>query len=607
MNAPRSFIPVIADCILCVILFLFFWLWWNPAIYYQYAFCWQTAYAGLHDLRFLTDLPLYPGKLIEYPAAIMLDGFAVPWLGAAIVTAVAVAVSWLTGRIITHCGAPDMRGLKYLPAIAILLQFVYYTHLLIDSLSVIAALALTLAYLRARQLRAGLRIGIFAFFAAALYLCATHAYVIFAVPCIIIELGGNRGYGAACMELLISALLPAIIVGAFFPMMGTASAYVPRLLLFGQSSSSPSLYLRMTGVPNAVLHYSLFFIVPCIAAISIVAEKLAAMRKSAPRKRPPAGHAAYAGIVLSVIIGAGMTLAYIRCNPGFPSRHNAVINYAVETDNWEMLLREAPKMPLRHFTAFHYFMVNRALYHAGKLLSDLFRFPQGPAVLVLNTEDKALGPPIPKYSWACLAYYELGKLALAEHCALESQHLTHNPGTLRLLASLYALKGLPEASRNCCNVLRESPLYRQWARGHLDSLAANPQQVRDMEARRLQSSRQMAFEFKVANYLVWCELDSIAASVAAFREFNYPALPRLCQEALLLREIIKREKSDLHGYSISSETIESFNAFGSALKSAGIGEDGHATGTARFRDSYFDYYLNESRFKNGDENANSGR
>ena len=68
----------------------------------------------------------------------------------------------------------------------------------------------------------------------------------------------------------------------------------------------------------------------------------------------------------------------------------------------------------------------------------------------------------------------------------------------------------------------------------------------------------MAFEYLMACYLLTAQLDKFVQNLSRLDDFDYPKIPRLYEEAILIYQIATDRKVDLKGHQISLESRQRF-------------------------------------------------
>jgi hypothetical protein len=294
------------------------------------------------------------------------------------------------------------------------------------------------------------------------------------------------------------------------------------------------------------------------------------------------------------------------------------VNYFARHGRWTELLEASRHVPPDRYTIYANCDVNRALYHTGRLASDMFSYPQYGSRSLLLTGDEALPPVelVRRSIRQAEVLYELGLVNQSEHSAHEAlEQAGYCPVAVRRLALVNLVKGLPEAAGVYLRALSRDPLYREWTQEYLslsaDSgrLAASPEIQRErglmlkrdmagdatpLDLFRENEHNQMAFEYLMAYALLEGQHAPVAHYLGYLDTFGYPAgrIPRHYEEAILLQERMAGATTDLHGRTINPETARRFESF--LARSQELGSDPSVLLKALYEDfgnTYYYYYL----------------
>jgi hypothetical protein len=514
----------ISDLILFISLFLAVLLWVHPAINFCYPGFWRYVPVEGYTTWFLTDAPLGPGKFSYWLASLLAPALSNPIAGSLVITAIACILCGLTGQALARFGVRNLSALKYVPAMIVFFQFVYLLNPLPQSIaSIIGLIALWIIQI-AGSFGSRNRVLLFLGFAILIIISAVEALLMFAVLCILFESIVKRNYFVACIEATAIACLPAAITILFSPFSTIADTYARMFPIFPD-------YVSFIGL----LPFSFRIFFPCIGIIALIDKPIGTISNVFKRKKPGKTfdtlNKAYRATLPGALIIL-LTIGIIRFNhePFTLARPNAVINYAMLSHKWDLLLDEAGKIPERYLTDSKIHLVDRALYHKGRLLDDLFMFPQNQNTLLLfpySGSTTSLGPADRFWAlfWGGWTYFELGLVNTAEHCALEALSQIYYPQGLQLLAMIYAIKDMPEASRTCLTALRKDRAYRSWAANYLDAMKTDQKLSQSPEITSVRSvalkeefilpdmspvanlvkenhQNRMAFEYLIASYLI---------------------------------------------------------------------------------------------------------
>jgi hypothetical protein len=495
-------------------------------------------------------------------------------------------------------------------------QFYYLINPLPQALSIIVALGALLFYRMCgvKYPHQKWRIPLFLAFACLVLIIGGGSFLVFSALAVMYDVFVRRHILIATVNLTIAAIVPAIMTLLFYP--------------FNSLSDTYGLFVPMFPlVPSiiSILPFVWWFFYMSFPIMALIEKPFADFGNKRNKNRIGA-HFLLSGsltgsIFLSLVVCAASALI-IRFNrePLARARSNAVLNLGMVQDAWSTILEESKKIPQRYLTDSKIHVIDRSLFHQGKLLEDLFAFPQNQNALLLfpySGTARTLAPSDRFWTavWAGHTYFELGMVNTAEHCALEATSQFYYPEGLRLLSNIYAVKEMPEARLNCLRALRKDRGYRAWADACLK--APNPDENTVLDAdissarsnaiteRFMESGKpplsllvkehpknRMAFEYLVASFLIGRQLDSVAAYTSELKEWQYAEIPRLCEEALLLYSFLTEKMPVLFGFTISQESMESFERFCSILYTQHGGRADEALhDLSAFTNSYFFYYV----------------
>jgi hypothetical protein len=302
------------------------------------------------------------------------------------------------------------------------------------------------------------------------------------------------------------------------------------------------------------------------------------------------------------------------------------INRLALQEQWPEVLAEGRRLPRREYRPAVSLAVNRALYETGQFPSAMFSYPQhvfGITVGMPTTGAEADWFFVRRNELFFQRDDELLGLGLVEHAECEAHNALgifgHHPVILKRLALVNITKGQPEAARVFLGALSRCVGYRGWARDALRRLEADPlwsddpemQQVRSMMGTRspglvgqgveerldaaLRANRRnrMAFEYKMAFYLLTRQLEKFAADLHRLEDFDYGDIPRHYQEAVLIQEAVSGERVDLRGGQIAPEVQEALREFERVRRRFANQGDARVAREALRRglgDTYFFYY-----------------
>ena len=262
------------------------------------------------------------------------------------------------------------------------------------------------------------------------------------------------------------------------------------------------------------------------------------------------------------------------------------IEYFAANEMWSKVLAETHEIPLQEYSVFICHDANRALYHTGRLMHDLFSYPQFRHLLILTSGPEVYVSYLKQSNLA----YEMGDMNKAEHYAHESLELVeYNPEALKLLAKISIVKRQPDNARVFLNLLRRDFIYRDWADRYLAGLEEDPFLVDDTEIQNTRSlmpiadavempttdydyfmplllsnrPNRMAFEYYVTSLLLGNQFNPVAGAVSSLDTYGYPTgtIPRHFQEALLVSQHSTGRRPRIGDRIIEVDNIGRFNDF----------------------------------------------
>jgi hypothetical protein len=569
-----------ADWILFPAFFSCVLFWVKPSHLYNYPIFFRHIAIETYAPWFITGAPPYPGKMTDLIASFVAPLLASAWAGSAVLTIIAFVMCWLLGSFLAKTGAHNVLDLKFIPALLMLLELGLVVNPLPAAVSMMIGLALVCLYQVFGRLAAWQRCVLFAVLSAAVYAAAVQSLFTFAVLCIVFEVSVRRKYLPAAIEAVMAGLVPLVISGFFFTLISPADAYGYLVPDLPKNRSVTELL--------PFIFWTIPILVAAIAALRGLIGRAAVLLKwKIPGTATITGHSTFRGMLTSVLAALFFAGAVWICRGAlWRARPAVAIQYAMLTRNWDLLLDEAGKVPNRFLTAYEIHAVNRALYHKGRLLEDLYKVPQNQNSLLPFPFTKSSIPTdaFQDFVWGGPTWFELGLVNIAEHCALEAVTQCYYPQGMVLLSKIYFVKDMPGAGRTCLAALQKDIWLRQWAKTYTDSIGPGPAvsltpELQDIRRISLKSEfilggtpplaalvrenprNRMAFEYLIAYFLMTRNVDSLANYAGIFHDLKYPKIPLLVEEALLLSGAFGENKPELSGYSPSQEASASFSKF----------------------------------------------
>lgn len=567
---------------LIVLFLLSFWFVWgkvdSSALYhYQMPmFVWGGSLMAEGGLK--------PGGLLDYAARFLAQFYQVAWLGSVIITGVLCLIFLATRGWLQRWADRPAQWLSMVPVSVLLWLVSRYDYSWLDpSLGLTLALGVALAYRSISESVPWLKAVVFCF------LTVVMAQVAGFVPAgLFILFGGMPGLMEKQLRLRAGASLAGAVL-VWILLLKLAGVHVGELWR--------SL---VTGAPHLIM--SALFVFYPIAMLAAAffphrAKPLPAQvikGKQAAKNRPSQGSRlrlfAETGLACLAIQGglwlAGAGLAWHDFDDN--RKRLVQIDYYAAQEKWDRVLEAASRV--KRFTSSSFLQINRALYHRGILLDNLFTYVQ--------TQDfSLLSAPLAKWEITrslCATLLELGQVNLAEHWAYEALEANgERPDTLRLLFKIHAVKGQMQVAREVLESLRKHLFQRQWAETMLARLDADPQLDEDPEIKHLRSvnvmtdvpgsghstlpmlqqllrtnpNNRMAYEYLLAHLLLKVQPEKLEPYLDRLADFKYAAVPRHVEEGLLASQqgaflqTSQRPPIKLPGLQIRPETQRRFESF----------------------------------------------
>lgn len=591
--------------------FLYVWLWLNPALMYDGY--WVTGEFPVFWLgrEFFMGFASRPGGLTEYASAFLSQLYYWPWLGALAITAVGSLLVLGTWVYLSVVSGAVPRLIHTAPVVLLLVLYSRYNNAIAEALALVAAVSCAATYGWLPSRRRPFRLFVFMCLGGIVFYLSAGAVLMYAALCGIYELAAERpvlgsGYVA-------SAVVALYVVSSHVLRVGLAEGYGRVGPAFDSGG----------GEEGAILLHCLRLFFP-FAAMGMLLERRrggAVRAVSAPQSMGAAAGAARAWVrgpwrALEPLLLGVAALVLILC--GDTGLRSALsIEHFGQRGMWKRLLAEARTMSLERYDANVRWYVNRALYHTGRLGSDMFSFAQDRDALTPHADPLA-ADEVQALTYAKLARMltEMGRVNEAERMASEAlEVLGDRPAVLRMLADVSIVKGEMAAARVFLTALCGDVVRRKVARQWLRLLAEDPTAFREPEVQRIRScmvqrdgmfssdsvvqlrelldrnpQNRMAFEYLMAHYLLKGDLKGVADSMERLTELGYEEVPRhYAEAAVLFRERGGVEHAASRGAAPDvegqcREFRKALDEYGGDRQAARMGLKG------RYGDSYFYYY-----------------
>ncbi|KPK44830.1 MAG: hypothetical protein AMJ65_01905 [Phycisphaerae bacterium SG8_4] len=560
---------------------------------------------------FFRDYVSHPGGALEYGSAFLSQFFYIGWAGALVVTVQAWFMSECVDYILRTLGLSVLRCFRFVPVVILLIIYTRYTYHFYTTMAFLVALLFVCLYLRTTFFLASnhVRLIVFVIMSIILYYVAGGAYLLYAVLVVLYELLFKRRFPLGLLCLFLAVAVPYVLGVLLFggSVINAFSDSLPfswRILTFeSRKESITAIYVLYLFLPLTMLSSTLYLKTPGSRIQTCLRSWVKKAKVSAG---PPILRSLLESFVLLAIVFATVVFSSNREKKTAFSVHH----YACHR-MWPEVLKAA-----RHPTEnpFVISAVNRALYHTGRLGYDMFCWPQHPDVLLPTGEDRIL------VSWHKFdTQIDLGLMNMAERNLNEcTQVFGEHPMILKRLALINMVKANYDSARIYLGALSKTLFHSDWANDYLALLQSDPDLSTDSRIQYLRSvcpekdyavigyskekvlldllekndKNRMAFEYLTAWHMLTRQLEKCVRSIEHLNNFEYPELPVLYEEALLIYVYGTKKPVQLAGHQLSSKARQQIENFSRIFNSHKRNKQEAFGELARdYGNSYFFYHV----------------
>ena len=523
-----------------------------------------------------------PGRIIEYITAFLAQLYYFYYLGPLVVTLVVILIYLLTENLITVMGGIRNNVFVFIPLILILIMYNNYYNYLLQILSVFVSLLFFWFYTLSNKYKAVFRVVLFPAFFTILFYTSINSLFLFIVLCSLFEIFIKRKWLIGSLYIIFSAIV--LHITSVYILDLTAAATFKQIIPY------PSRYYLSE---NTAVYWIFYFFFPLSALWFGLWQLLKKLRKLQKYDKM---FIRYGRKRIRHIL-AFLTLFIITVISVFflfneTENINLKINYFSRNEMWHKVIEEVDRMPLKEYNVLINHEINKALYYEGRLLYEMFSYPQvfqslltlGP--FILNTKILALSEFI-LISDTC---FRLGLLNYAEHAAHEAlETLGERPIILKQLIIINIIQRDFNVAEMFLNKLSKDLIYGKKAGQYKKLLAGDDPALLDEIIRCKPASiidkeydmntsfdllfkglvdnkvNHMGFEYLMAYYLLSFQFDKITNNFHLLDDYNYPDIPRNIEEALVIYSHMTGSEVDLHGRTLSAESIQRYKDFSDAI------------------------------------------
>jgi hypothetical protein len=563
-------IHLIAAPLFYLAFFLYSLLVVNPVLIFHHQ---QLGFSFTN--RFLQEFIQYPGGIAEYLSLFLFQFASGPFAGALLYTLLAFLLMTLTYTLVPRGFKKYGVILSFIPAVIVAGLMASYSFHLVFFISVVLILAFLniLDLLIKKQLRfAPFLILVLLLMAIAYYTTGGFYFMIFSLS-VFLCLAGEKSVKTrttAIVVLILCVLMPLISSKVLF-YITTKDALLKTIPYYYSYKPGGFFYSLFFYIPLFLFVTRLLFTFPTIKVkLSGFVEEKSSLTV----------------LQYATVFIAGILLCFFV----FPAtqKHKIQVDYYSYTGQWDKLLALVAANPSEdRLIQFH---TNRALYHTGKLHEKMFDYPQTMGVDGLFL-TRFLMPEI--LVPTTQLYIDMGYINEALHWGNEAISQNENsPQILEqlILANIIAMNYQP--AQLYINNLKSNPIFRkkaihyeQYIQGgnspEIDSLVRTKRRIMpsaDFVVKRSSpqldlinllnnKDNKMAYEYLQAYFLLKNDLASFVQYFPMGKKYQYPHVPVVFQEALVLYAFeLRRRGKDLPKLKLDSDIIKKFNNYMSVIQ-----------------------------------------
>jgi len=545
LSAARS---IVLPLVYFSAFFLFVLLYVEPGLVYVFNGIHKFSYVIEFTKEYFVSLASAPGGCAKLAISLFVEACFMPWLGALLITAAAVALFAGSRAFCRNAGIKAPSFLFYAPcALFIPLVARYNIQYLPAVIAAIGSILLCVLYQRYARTGTAQRTVVFSVLSLASYYLFSLEGSLFIVCALVDAAFSGKKRFVATMPV-------AAAVGAMLWIFKALLFPFDRIFNHAETFdfSRPIIY---------------FYVFIPVLALGFNGKFPRLRRQSKPGKFGKAKTIMLAwGAALLAILPLAISILFVLDD--WQTQNVRTLGQVVnETryEQWDKLLDKRTSPVFLGFPAIHSrtqliacHAMYRALYHAGRLGSDMLTFPQACDPEPLLLYKSAWNIYFPAWALGLDAAIDLGSLNFAEKLCGEAME---NMGPLPYFgyrrAMVQIAKGNKELAAVYLRKVQHMPRYGAMARRQLASLGAGNPPSPEIEPDRIASSigasdlvferaseedvlldllktdprNKMAFEYLMAYYLLSRRPDKIAGQLYRIDDFGYSGIPRLYEEA----------------------------------------------------------------------------
>lgn len=550
MKLNLKTVPYLTAILFFISYFLFILFYIDPRLIFIFNGINKYSFVIEFSRAYAAAIAFVPGGFAKFAATLVVEACGHGWLGAVLLTLIAAGLTAGTAAFVANIRRKPFFILHYIPAVLFLIVLSRYSmHYLPAALSVLGSVILALVYQRFSGESAKRRCALFSLLFFAAYYLFSFTAVLFGVLVIVQEYLVRK---KKIVPILCTAAVLAIALFSF------RLFIFPFDRVFNYASivdfRRPLLYLFLT-VPLSAL----------LAGLGIVSTD----RVWTGKKKPDHGRGAmFLRAAREIVVLLALAAAMFWAESDWTTKTLRALGSVLYCDRnglWDDILQKKRSFLFKNFLDYSSptalmttHALYRALYHTGRLGTNMFSFPQIADPEPLLLWKNSISNYFPDWAVSLETAMDLGALNFAEQIVGEAME---NMGPLPFLlfrrTLIQAAKGNDECAHVYLNKLKQMPGYHPLTR-RFEHGAATADLSRDTGVARLRlcmdtadyvfnrvneetvlsnllksnPRNRMAFEYLMAYYLLSRRPDMVARNLYRLDDFGYTKIPVLYEEAL---------------------------------------------------------------------------
>jgi hypothetical protein len=545
----------------------------NPKLIYQ-----SQEPVFFFDKYFIGEFFNYPGGVNELISGFLSQFFYHAWTGAMLLTLLFWLITWNTKLFIQSIN--NHRSIYYLhwiPSVFCLALHSDYRFPLVFTLGLLWTLLSINIYIRVASSNSTLRFLFYIILYTVLFYLSAGQALIFSIIIIIYDALHHR-----------RIILPIfyIIFAGLIPYLGASTLFI--VYIKDTYTTHFTSYDTYTVTWLSLLLYSFFPLILFLVTLEQRYVKIEKKNTKSLRSKLLYGNSIGIRMIQSVILLLVVNMAALYSYDIRNEKESLLIDYYARFREWDKVLDAAKQYKSDLYIV--QYQINRALYHSGLLLDEMFSFPQHVGIngLFMHHSMHSIFP----LQHSDL-FFDLGLINETEHWAYEAISVSGDtPWNLQQLTLVNLLKQNRSIAERYLGLLLKTMWHKSWAKEYFKYLSdtdnfSNSPELKYIKNNMLESDflisanepqrclphliknrkNKMAFEYYMASCLLQGNLSQIIKNIDRLNDFDYPRIPRHLEEAILVHiQLTGRGGIALQGRQISEETIHKFNDFNKIMK-----------------------------------------